>query len=82
VNLDGMRRAACKGQPDEVFFPDLGDDGERPNYTTARHICAGCPVQAQCLVSALELKICHGMFAGLTPAERATLRRQRPGKAA
>jgi WhiB family redox-sensing transcriptional regulator len=81
MNLDWMRRAACKGQPDAVFFPDHEDD-EQPDYTTARQICARCQVQAQCLGYALELNIRHGMFAGITPAERANLRRQRRGKAA
>lgn len=81
MNIDWMRRAACKGQPDVVFFPDHEDD-EQPDYTTARHICAGCPVRSQCLAYALELNIRHGMFAGLTPAERAALRRQPGGKAA
>jgi WhiB family redox-sensing transcriptional regulator len=82
MTLDWMRRAACKGQPDAVFFPDHEDDGEQPDYTTARKICAGCLVRSQCLAYALELNIRHGMFAGLTPAERATLRHQRRGKAA
>jgi WhiB family redox-sensing transcriptional regulator len=82
MTLDWMRRAACKGQPDAVFFPDHEDDVEQRDYTTARRICAGCPVRAQWLAYALELNIRHGMFAGLTPAERATLRRQPRGKAA
>jgi WhiB family transcriptional regulator, redox-sensing transcriptional regulator len=82
MTLEWMSRAACKGQPDAVFFPDDKDDGEQPDYTTARHICAGCPVRVQCLAYALELNIGHGMFAGLTPTERANVRRQRRGKAA
>lgn len=81
MTLDWMGRAACKGQPDAVFFPGE-DDGEQPDYTAARHICAGCPVRTQCLAYALQLNIGHGMFAGLTPSERADLRRQRHGKAA
>jgi WhiB family redox-sensing transcriptional regulator len=82
MNLDWMREAACKGQPDEVFFPEHHDDGEQPDYTTARRICAGCSVRAPCLAYALELNIRHGMFAGLSPTERANLRSHRRGKAA
>jgi WhiB family redox-sensing transcriptional regulator len=82
MNLHWMRQAACKGQPDTVFFPDQEDDGEQPDYTTARPVCAGCPVRTQCLSYALELNIRHGMFAGLTPTERANLRRQHRPKAA
>jgi WhiB family redox-sensing transcriptional regulator len=82
MSLDWMRGAACKGQPDAVFFPDYENDDEQPDYSPARQICAGCPVRAQCLAYALELNIRHGMFAGLTPAERANLRRQHRPKAA
>jgi WhiB family redox-sensing transcriptional regulator len=82
MNLDWMRRAACKGQPDAIFFPDHEEDGEQFDYTTARHICAGCPVRAECLAYAVELNVRHGMFAGLIPAERANLRRQRRDRVA
>ncbi len=82
MNLDWMGRAACKGQPDTVFFPDSEDHGGRPDYTAARNICAACPARAECLAYALELNIGHGMFAGLTPTERANLSRQRSPKVA
>lgn len=82
MTLDWMGRAACKGQPDTVFFPDDEDSVEQPDYTTAQRICSGCSVRAECLAYALELHIRHGMFAGLTPTQRAGLRRQRPSKVA
>ena len=67
-----MAKAACKGQPVAVFFPD---DEAHADYTTARHICAGCPVRHDCLGFALKLNIGHGMFGGLTPRQRAAIRR-------
>ena len=72
MNVDWMAKAACKGQPAEVFFPD----DEDADYTTARHICAGCSVREECLAFALKLNIGHGMYAGLTAHQRAALRRR------
>ena len=72
MNVDWMVNAACKGHPAEVFFPD----DERADYTTARHICTGCPVRDECLAFALKLNIGHGMYAGLTPHQRVVLRRR------
>ena len=68
-----MARASCVGMPDEVFFPE----GKRRNYSQARRICAGCPVRKECLSYALERCIGFGMFGGLTPGQRAALRRRR-----
>ncbi|HZT67932.1 MAG TPA: WhiB family transcriptional regulator [Acidimicrobiales bacterium] len=68
-----MDRAACRGMADTVFFPE----GPHRNYSRARRICAGCPVRKECLRYALEGCIGFGMFGGLTPRQRAALRRRR-----
>lgn len=43
--LPWVEKAACRGMPTEVFFPE-----EATHATTAlaRSICAGCPVQFEC----------------------------------
>lgn len=41
----------------------------------AKEICHRCPVQEQCLLAALQHRIDEGIWAGMTPAERRTLRR-------
>ncbi|HET9733186.1 MAG TPA: WhiB family transcriptional regulator [Acidimicrobiales bacterium] len=38
-----MARAACRGTPTSVFFPERGESGE-----TAKLLCAGCPVRVEC----------------------------------
>jgi WhiB family transcriptional regulator, redox-sensing transcriptional regulator len=74
VEVGWQQDAACKDVPDpDVFFPGRTDDGEAP-----KRVCAGCPVMAECLEFALATMRAaerdHGVFGGLTPAERARLR--------
>ena len=67
--LDWMDLAACKGLPNRVFFP------LDRRYGGARAVCATCPVRQECLDDALALGAKRGMFGGLTPSQRARLRR-------
>jgi WhiB family redox-sensing transcriptional regulator len=74
VEVGWQRDAACKDTPDpDVFFPGKGEDAE-----AAKQICAGCPVLGECLAFALATMRAadrdHGVYGGLTPAERARLR--------
>jgi WhiB family transcriptional regulator, redox-sensing transcriptional regulator len=74
MEVGWQRDAACKDTPDpDVFFPGKGDDGE-----AAKQVCAGCPVIGECLEFALATMPPgdrdHGVYGGLTPAERARLR--------
>jgi len=73
-----QQQAACRDTPTEVFFPEPGD---RRALATAREVCAGCGVQAECLKLALtaarSLDEDAGVYAGTTPAERAGLRERR-----
>ena len=63
-------RAACRGVPLSVFFPDDDD------YGPARLLCQACPVRPPCLDDAQRARINHGMFGGLTPNERRAARRR------
>ncbi len=78
VDRTWQSQAACRDSPDpDIFFPKKGDHGDQ-----AKEICSGCPVTAQCLDFALEIKqgtYDFGIYGGTTPAERAKLRR-RPGR--
>jgi WhiB family redox-sensing transcriptional regulator len=74
VEVGWQQDAACKNVPDpDVFFPGKGEDAEE-----AKQVCAGCPVMAECLAFALATMRApdrdHGVYGGLTPAERARLR--------
>ena len=58
----------------KVFFP-TAESG--PDYVvqvaTAKAVCAGCPVRAECLNEALA-RIPDGIAGGLTPEERRAVR--------
>jgi WhiB family redox-sensing transcriptional regulator len=68
-------RAACRGVPIEVFFPEIppGDQSTRW-WRQARQYCEGCPVKLDCLNSELPHEEAtgrrNGMWGGLTPKER------------
>lgn len=65
--------AACATADPALFFPD--EAGRQHDYTEARAICGGCEVRGACLEAGLRERF--GMWAGLTPNERAKLARQR-----
>lgn len=75
-------RAACLGADDAIFFPSrpAGEPGGGDMYQTARAICHGCPVTAECLTNALVIEALDGkrwgMRGGLTPNERDRVAKQ------
>lgn len=77
----GAGRPACSGVDPELFDPVSEADTGR--ITAAREICAACPVQASCLQFALRTGEDHGIWGGLTAAERREVRvlRRRDGQA-
>lgn len=76
-------RGACVGQDPAVFFPlETGSTGrvignivDPAALEAARDICARCTVTTECLTWALHHEA-HGIWAGTTPAQRATTRKQ------
>lgn len=72
VNVAWMRRRACHGVPTDVFFPDT-------EYTyaciEAKKFCGSCDVAGDCLAYAMEHREKHGIWGGLSTAERRRLRR-------
>ncbi|MBX6389798.1 MAG: WhiB family transcriptional regulator [Frankia sp.] len=73
MNTDWMDQAACAGVDVEVFYPPVGD---QDSYRQIRAVyCGPCPVRRECLAFAVaaepaDLAKRHGMFGGLTPAQR------------
>ena len=65
-----MARAACRNRDPTLFFPI--DEG---GATAARAICKRCDVRAQCLAYAMENRITHGVWGGLSELDRGALRR-------
>lgn len=44
----------------------------------AKALCAGCPVRAECLAYALDERVEHGVWGGMTERERRALLKRRP----
>lgn len=70
--------AACRATDPDLFF---GSDGERPaerqaREAAAKRICAGCPVVAECLASAVAGRERYGIWGNSTEEERRGLRRR------
>lgn len=69
---------ACRGEDPDLWHPS-GGQGSGTDWSTARAICAGCPVRAQCAAYAIEWETSTvsvlSMWGGLTRAERLRQRR-------
>lgn len=75
-STEWTERAACRDMDPNIFFP-----GEYEPYGPAREVCRRCEVIGECLDDALAVPVSQdiaGMYGGLTPKERAQLRRGRP----
>lgn len=64
-------KAACQGVDTRLFYP------EKQMLVSAKvkAICYGCPVRAACLYEAISRNDKHGMWGGVTPKSRRTIRR-------
>lgn len=65
--------AACKGMPNEIFFPkkEVGGAAE-----PAKKICAQCPALVDCLLGAIERNEGPGIWGGAGEDKRRNLRRK------
>ncbi|MFA3842974.1 WhiB family transcriptional regulator [Streptomyces aureus] len=65
-------RAACRAtDPEELFVEGAAQSG-------AKRVCTTCPVKTECLAHALDQRIEHGVWGGMTERERRALLRRRP----
>ena len=76
VHETWQTKAACKGREADLFYPpsvperrDEREDRER----RAKAICVTCGVRRACLDHALRIREQHGIWGGLTEAERRSL---------
>ena len=67
-------RAACRGMPVSVFFPEPPSHGA---IQQAKAVCAACEVRAECAAWAIPQTDLAGIFGGLSASERRRLRRGR-----
>lgn len=78
---DWRSDAACG--PEMDFFPSVprgNSPADRAAYdaavAAAKNVCRTCPVILECLTYAIEENEIHGIWGGLTPKERYSLRRE------
>ncbi len=65
--------AACRGPESVLFFPPSSPerrDERELREARAKAICAQCDVRQDCLDFALRVREPHGIWGGLTEAER------------
>lgn len=63
---DWTERAACKGQPQFIFFPEAGPKAG----DLARLICDKCEVRSECLDFAIRTRQEFGVWGGMNARER------------
>jgi WhiB family transcriptional regulator, redox-sensing transcriptional regulator len=66
-------KAACRGPQARVFFPPSHferKDEKEFRETSAKGICAQCPVRRECLNYAISIREQHGIWGGLNEIER------------
>jgi WhiB family transcriptional regulator, redox-sensing transcriptional regulator len=69
-------QASCRGPESQLFFPpSLPERREEREVREARakRICTECPVREECLEFAIRMREPHGIWGGLTEAERRRL---------
>lgn len=72
-------QARCRGLDMEIFFPSTRGKTASTVYAEGKKVCAFCPVRRQCFLISEEFVSSgdrHGLFGGLTPAERKLKRRK------
>jgi WhiB family redox-sensing transcriptional regulator len=69
-------RAACAGNPTNLFFP-VGTSRDAIDQTEeAKAVCRPCPVRQACLAFALDTGQSEGVWGGLSEGERRALVRR------
>jgi WhiB family transcriptional regulator, redox-sensing transcriptional regulator len=75
--MEWVRRARCKDEDPDLFFP-VGTTGSSSLQTEmAKAICGLCEVRPECLEWALATGQDSGVWGGLSEDERRALRRAR-----
>lgn len=72
--LAWLDEAVCRGEKLSKFF---GEELRRTKGSTAKAVCAKCPVQAECLAYAKRANIYTGVIGNTTPKERGNSTNQR-----
>jgi WhiB family redox-sensing transcriptional regulator len=66
--------AACHTETAELFFPVTEIGPARLQVARAKAVCARCLVRQECLDYAMRTRQVHGVWGGMSEAERDGLR--------
>jgi WhiB family redox-sensing transcriptional regulator len=70
-NGEWRKQAACANSDTEKFFPTKGKEARTQHViSSARLVCARCPVRSECLEFAVKNSVMYGIWGGLTREER------------
>jgi WhiB family redox-sensing transcriptional regulator len=70
---DWAQHGACiNAEPEALFVRGAAQQ-------TAKKVCVGCPVIAECLADSLDNRTEFGVWGGMTERQRRALLRRRPG---
>jgi WhiB family redox-sensing transcriptional regulator len=77
--FEGAEHGLCRTVPVEIFYPSIeADEGLGSGYyVLAKAICSACPVKMGCRSYALSRPEYWGVWGGLTPSERRSIRLRR-----
>lgn len=76
-------KAACRGPHAAVFYPPPQFERKEDKLQRegrAKQICQTCAVRQPCLEYALQIREPHGIWGGLSEAERKPLLGPKPGR--
>lgn len=71
IDFPDLQGARCTETDPEMFFST-----SPRKWTSAKELCAGCPVRDKCLQWAVEHQVVDGIWGGLTARDRKPLLRQ------
>ncbi len=74
---DWREAAACRTEDPEIFFGSSQTDAGKADIRHAKVICWRCPSRPECGQWALAEGIPHGVFGGMSDAERRAILRRR-----
>ena len=80
---DWQLDSACRGLDSDIFYHPDGERGSarERRVSTAKAVCAACPVIAQCRAHALKTKEPYGVWGGLGEEDREVIYAQQASKA-
>lgn len=72
---DWQLHGACRGKDSALFFHPEGERGaaRAARETSAKAVCAACPVVKACAEHALRVREPYGVWGGMTEDEREAL---------